>query len=91
MKTSIENIINELTYMVIDNEANRFNFVGLVRVTAELAEDAANGNEYKLSDELPEDVERAVATMIDNGIVIDYFTSITSYDDGDDTIYLLAW
>lgn len=89
---AIENIINDQTYMVIDHPANRFNFCGLVEVTEDLAEEASCGTEWDLSDDnLPEDVQNAINTMIENHVEIKDYTSITTYDDGDNTYYLLAW
>lgn len=90
MKT-LENLINEKTYQVIDQVSNRFNFCDLVDIDEELVEDAKNGTEYELTELLPEDVKRAVDTMITNGVIIEDFTGIVTFENDDTTYYLLTW
>jgi len=90
MKT-LENLINEWTYQVIDQESNRFNFCGLVDIDEALVEDAKNGTEYELTDLLPEDVKRAVDTMIENDVKIADFTGIVRFEIDDTTYYILTW
>jgi hypothetical protein len=88
---ALENLIGENTYQVIDHESNRFNFCELVDIDEQLLEDAENANEYQLSEELPEDVKRAIDTMIDNGVKIEDFTGVITFENNDTTYYLLTW
>jgi len=90
MKT-LENLIGERTFQVIDQVSNRFNFCDLVDIDEQLIEDAENGTEYELTEQLPEDVERAVLTMIENDVEIEDFTGIVSFENDDTTYYLLTW
>ena len=89
--TTLENLINEKTYQVIDQESNRFNFCELVDIDEQLIEDSENGTEYELTEQLPEDVKRAVDTMIENYVKIEDFTGIITYEENDTTYYLLTW
>lgn len=90
MKT-LENLIGNSTYMVTDNEANRFNFFGLIEVTPELVEDAENVVEWALTEDLPEDVQKALAVMAKNSVVLEDYTGVVTFDHHDDTYYLLTW
>jgi len=90
MKT-LENLINEKTYQVIDQASNRFNFCDLVDIDEQLIEDAENGVEFELTEQLPEDVKRAVDTMKTNDVKIEDFTGIVSFENDDTTYYLLTW
>ena len=89
--TTLENLINEKTYQVIDQESNRFNFCDLIDIDEQLIEDTEYADEYQLSEELPEDVQRAVNTMIENDVKIEDFTGIITYEENDTTYYLLTW
>jgi hypothetical protein len=90
MKT-LENLINEKTYQVIDQVSNRFNFCELVDIDKQLIEYAENGTEYELTEQLPEDVKRAVDTMITNDVKIEDFTGVVRFENEDTTYYLLTW
>lgn len=90
MKT-LENLINEKTYQVIDQVSNRFNFCELVDIDEQLIEDSENGTEYELTEQLPEDVKRAVDTMIENYVKIEDFTGVVRFENDDTTYYLLTW
>lgn len=90
MKT-LENLINEKTYQVIDQVSNRFNFCELVDIDEQLIEDSENGTEYELTEQLPEDVKRAVDTMIENDVKIEDFTGIVTFENEDTTYYILTW
>ena len=78
-------------YQVIDQESNRFNFCDLVDVDEQLIEDAENGVEFELNEQLPEDVKRAVDTMITNDVKIEDFTGIVRFENDDTIYYLLTW
>jgi hypothetical protein len=90
MKT-LENLINEKTYQVIDEVSNRFNFCDLVDIDEQLIGYLENGTEYKLSEQLPEDVKRAVDTMVENYVKIEDFTGVVRFENDDTTYYLLTW
>ena len=90
MKT-LENLINEKTYQVIDQVSNRFNFCELVDIDEQLVEDSENGTEYELTEQLPINVKRAVDTMIENDVKIEDFTGIVTFKNEDTTYYLLTW
>ena len=93
MKT-LKNLIGDQTYQVIDEAANRFNFFGLVEVDQnllEIAEKAEAYTEWSLSEELPEDVQRAANVMAENDVLLGEFTGIVTFEDGDATYYLLTW
>lgn len=90
MKT-LENLINEKTYQVIDQVSNRFNFCELVDIDEQLIEYSKNGTEFDLSEELPEDVKRAIDTMVENDVKIENFTGVVRFEDDDTTYYLLTW
>ena len=90
MKT-LENLIGNSTYMVTDNEANRFNFFGLIEVTPELVEESENVAEWDLTEDLPEDVQKAVNVMAENSVVMDDYTGIVTFDTAEETCYLLTW
>lgn len=88
---SLENLINDKTYQVIDHPSNRYNFCGLVDIDEQLIVDAENGTEYELTEQLPEDVQRAVDTMVMNHVEIDDYTGIVSFENDNTTYYLLTW
>lgn len=90
MKT-LKNLIGDSTYLVTDNVSNRFNFFGLIEVTPEIVQETENAVEWNLAEELPEDVQRAANVMAENSVVLDDFTGIVTFDDGDSTYYLLTW
>jgi hypothetical protein len=90
MKT-LENLIGNSTYMVTDSETNRFNFFGLVEVTPELVEESENVAEWDLTEDLPEDVQKAVNVMAENSVVMDDYTGIVTFDTAEETCYLLTW
>jgi len=87
---AIKRLIGEWSYMVIDSPSNRFNFCDLVEIDEAILADAENGTEWSLSDNLPEDVRRAVDTMENNDVNISDFTGVVTYDD-DYTYYVLVW
>ena len=90
MKT-LENLIAEQTYMVADSINNRFNFFGLIEVTSELVEESENVAEWDLTEDLPEDVQKAVNVMAENSVVMDDYTGIVTFDTDEETYYLLTW
>ena len=90
MKT-LENLIGDSTYMVTDNVSNRFNFFGLIEVTPELVQEAENVVEWDLTEDLPEDVQRAVFVMAENSAVMEDCTGVVTFDTAEETYYLLTW
>lgn len=94
---ALRNLIGEQTYKVVDNPENGFNFFGLVVVEGRLlkiAENAEYYTEWSLTDDLPEDVGRAINVMAENGADIVNFTGIITFTDNEgveDTYYLLTW
>lgn len=90
MKT-LENLIGEWSYLVIDNQSNRFNFCDMVEIDEAMLADAENGSEWDLAESTPDDVRRAVDTMAENDVKIGNFTGVVTWDDGDNTYYLLTW
>ena len=90
MKT-LEELDRDSTYMVTDNEANRFNFFGLIQVTPELVEIGKHAIEWDLTEDIPEDVQKALDVMEENNVVMDDFAGIVTFDYDDDTYYLLTW
>jgi len=93
MKT-LEKLIGDSTYVVVDNLSNRFNFIGLITIAEDTFGDAVNTAEnvaeWSLTENLPEDVQRAVDVMVENGVVLDDFTGVVTFDY-DLTYYLLTW
>lgn len=90
MKT-LEKLIGDSTYMVTDNEANRFSFCDLVYIDNQLVEAAKDGVEFDLKQSLlPEDVKLAIETMITNDVIIEDFTGIVRYENDADTYYVLV-
>lgn len=87
----MKNLINEKTYQVSDHASNRFNFYDLVEIDEQLIADAENGTEYELTEQLPEDVKRAVDTMIENDVKIEDFTGVVRFENDDTTYYVLTW
>lgn len=83
-------LIGNQTYQVIDEPNNRFNFIGLIEVDEELAENIEDGENYDLACELPEDVQRAVNVMAENDVTMSDFTGISVFEDGA-TFYTLTW
>lgn len=90
MKT-LENLIGEWSYLVMDNQSNRFNFCDTVEIDEAMLADAENGSEWDLAESMPDDVRRAVDTMAENDVKIGNFTGVVTWDDGDNTYYLLTW
>ena len=90
MKT-LQNLIGDSTYMVTDNEANRFNFFGLIEVTPELVQEAVDAAEWNLTEDLPEDVKKAVDVMAENSVVLEDHTGVVTFDTDEETLYLLTW
>lgn len=92
---TLENLINEQTYMVVDNPSNRFNFIGLITLTEAAFGDAVNTAEnivaWGLTEDLPEDVQKAVFVMAENDVTLNDFTAVVTFDYDDDTYYLLTW
>lgn len=91
MKTLVEKLFGDHTYLVIDEVSNRFNFCDLVDIDEQLIGDLENGTEYKLSEQLPEDVKRAVDTMVANDVIIEDYTGIVRYENDAATYYVLVW
>lgn len=87
---AIKRLMGEWSYMVIDSPSNRFIFCDLVEIDKAILADAENGTEWSLSDNLPEDVRRAVDTMENNDVNISDFTGIVRYENDDDTYYVLV-
>ena len=77
--------------MVTDNEANRFNFFGLIQVTPELVQEAGNVVVWDLTEDLPEDVQRALEVMAENSVSLDDYTGIVTIYTAEETYYLLTW
>jgi len=90
MKT-LEKLLPEQTYMVTDNVSNRFNFFGLIEVTPELVQEAENVVEWDLTEDLPEDVQKAVKVMAENSVSLNDFTGVATFTCADATYYLLTW
>lgn len=90
MKT-LENLIGDSTYMVTDSINNRFNFFGLVEVTPELVEESENVAEWDLTEDLPEDVKKAVDVMAENSVDMGDYTGVVTFDTDEETLYLLTW
>ena len=94
---ALQNLIGEQTYKVVDNPDNRFNFFGLVVVEGRLLKIAENSEDYTewaFTDDLPEDVGRAINVMAENGGDIASFTGVVTFTDREgveDTYYLLTW
>ena len=90
MKT-LENLINEQTYMVADSNRNRFNFFGLIEITPDFVQESKNVAEWDLTKDLPDDVQRAIDVMAENDVELEDFTGIIRFDRDDDTYYVLVW
>jgi len=94
---ALRNLIGDSTYKVVDSPDNRYNFFGLVEVDNnlfEIARIAEYYNEWDLTDNLPEDVQRAIAVMAENGADVDDFSGVITFTDHEgveDTYYLLTW
>jgi hypothetical protein len=87
---NLKKMIGEHTYMVVDNESNRFNFCGLVYIDNQLVEAAKDGVEFDLKESLlPDDVQRVVEVMEDNDVELEDFTGIIRFERDDDTYYVL--
>lgn len=91
MKT-LEKLIGDSTYMVVDHESNRFNFCDLVYIDNQLVEAAKDGIEYNLKQPStqPEDVKRAIDVMAENDVEMNDYTGIVTFDSDDDTYYVLV-
>jgi hypothetical protein len=87
---NLKKMIGEHTYMVVDNESNRFNFCGLVYIDNQLVEAAKDGVEFDLKESLlPDDVQRAIDVMAENDVELEDFTGIIRFERDDDTYYVL--
>jgi hypothetical protein len=91
MKTELENLIGDHTYVVVDHESNRFNFCDLVYIDNQLVEAAKDGVEFDfdLKELLPQDVQRAIDVMAENDVELEDFTGIIRFERDDDTYYVL--
>lgn len=90
---ALQNLIGDSTYMVADNPSNRFNFFGLIEVTPELAQEAVDVDvaEWNLTEDLPEDVKKAVDVMVENSVDMGDYTGVVTFDTDEETLYLLTW
>ena len=88
---TLTRILNETTYLVIDQAANRFNFCGLAKVDEQVVTDSADGEEYDLDGNLPEDVKTAIETMAENHVEIADYTSVVRFVKDDTTYYHLTF
>lgn len=88
---ALRNLIGNSTYMVADSETNRFNFFGLVEVDGNLLENTEDCTEWDLTEDLPEDVEKAITVMVGNDVPIKDYTGIVTFDYENYTYYLLTW
>ena len=88
---TLENLIGEWSYLVIDNQSNRFNFCNMFEIDEAMLADAENGTEYELTEQLPGDVSKAIDTMITNDVKIEDFTGVVRFEKEDTTYYLLTW
>lgn len=91
MKTELENLIGEQTYVVVDHESNRFNFFGLIEVIPEFVQEFKNVAVWDLTKDLPDDVQRAIDVMAENDVELEDFTGIIRFERDDDTYYVLVW
>lgn len=88
---NLKKTIGEHTFLVIDNNRNRFNFSGLIEVTPELAEMSEHAIAWDLTEDLPDDVRRAIDVMAENDVELEDFTGIIRFERDDDTCYVLVW
>jgi hypothetical protein len=88
---NLKKMIGDHTYVVVDHESNRFNFCGLIEITPELAEMSEHAIAWDLTEDLPEDVQRAIEVMEDNDVELEDFTGIIRFERDADTYYLLVW
>ena len=88
---TLTRILNETTYLVIDQAANRFNFCGLVEIDEQVVANSVNGEEYDLDGNLPEDVKTAIEVMTENYVDIADFTSVVRFVKDDTTYYHLTF
>jgi hypothetical protein len=94
MKTEmkiLEKLIGEQTYVVVDHESNRFNFFGLIEVIPEFVQEFKNVAVWDLTEDLPDDVQRAIDVMAENDVELEDFTGIIRFERDDDTYYVLVW
>lgn len=93
MKT-LERLIGDSTYMVTDNVSNRFNFFGLIEVDlcfVAMVSSPEGATEWDLTEDLPEDVQRALDVMAENSVVLEDYTGVVTFDTDEETLYLLTW
>ena len=88
---TLTRILNETTYLVIDQASNRFNFCGLAEVDEQVVADSVDGEEYDFDGNLPEDTKRAIETMTENYVDIADFTSVVRFVKDDTTYYYLTF
>ena len=86
----LEKLINEQTFVVVDHESNRFNFFGLIEVIPEFVQESKNVAMWNLTEDLPNDVKRAIEVMAED-VELEDFTGIIRFERDDDTYYLLVW
>lgn len=87
----LRELIGEQTFVVEDHESNRFNFFGLIEVIPEFVQEAKNVVEWDLTEDLPEDVKRAIEVMAENDVEMNDFTGIVRFENDDITYYVLVW
>ena len=88
---TLEKLQNETTYLVIDQAANRFNFCGLAEVDEQVVADSADGEEFDVEGNLPEDVKIAIEVMTENYVEIAGFMSVVRFVKNDTTYYYLIF
>ena len=86
---TLKKMIGEHTYVVVDHESNRFNFFGVTEVIPELVQEAVDVAGWNLTEDLPNDVKRAIVVMEDNDVKLEDFTGIIRFERDDDTYYLV--
>jgi hypothetical protein len=91
MMKNLDDLIGEQSYMVVDQPSARFNFCYLVDIDEALLANSKQGEEYDLASRLPDDAQRAVDTMSENGVNINDFTGISIFKEGEKTYYILTW
>lgn len=88
---NLNHLIGEQTYVVVDHPANRFNFCGMINIDESLSAKCGRGAEYAIASSLPEDAQRAVDTMVENGVAISDFTDLVVFKEDDEVHYILTW
>lgn len=86
----LRELIGEQTFVVEDHESNRFNFFGLIEVIPEFVQEFKNVAVWDLTEDLPEDVKRALEVMAENDVEMNDFTGIITFDRDDITYYVLV-